>query len=491
MLQSSEPPKLPKRVIDISSSQVRLHETDNEFENYVCLSHCWGPIKPSCRTTSETYASNQICIGWDTLPTTFRDAIDFTRRLGFRYIWIDSVCIIQDNLTDWAEQSATMASIYENAYVTLCATASLNDHFGCYYDVPSCWREEKLQVAKRDGKKYEVYIRFDLEKQHVPAWHDALGGRNATRFPLMARAWTYQERLLSRRLVHFMKGEIMWECSELSDCQCTQGDMEKRSPFMQYHSSKAYHRQAIQSTDRKTVEKYWNDIIFAYSGLHLTLDKDKLPALSGVAKQMLSIRPGDEYLAGLWKKTILSDLRWCLWGENSKRPAKYRSPSWSWASIDGIFNIEYYDANSKSAINDHANCVDVSITPAGADSTGEVSSGYLVLDAPTQIATLKDNPDSRGSWDKWSLEAGSLAVNFKPDCKADFAVGSLKIGEKLLCLRLGESQGSSDMCLVLKQRGVEGATPLYQRVGCVKHKREELEKNWFNLGKENIQVKII
>jgi hypothetical protein len=84
--QQPELALLPHRVIDVSANQVRLVETDKAEGQYVCLSHCWGTVLPSCRTTSETLASNKRNIAWDTLPKTFQDAIDFTRRLGLEYI---------------------------------------------------------------------------------------------------------------------------------------------------------------------------------------------------------------------------------------------------------------------------------------------------------------------------------------------------------------------------------------------------------------------
>lgn len=489
--QTPSPSMLPKRVLDVSLPQVRLYETHNEPGRYVCLSHCWGDTRPACRTTSMTFKANQRGIDWEAIPATFRDSIDFTRRLGLQYIWIDSICIFQDDAQDWGEQSALMANIYENAYVTLCAIASSSDHGGCYSATPFHWQPRKLSIRKRDGIEYEVYIRRGLDEQHIPAWHNAVMGSNARRFPLMTRGWAYQERLLSQRLVHFTAGELMWECSELSDCECFQGELRTRSPFMQFHSEKKYHRQALYGYGSDTVQEYWSNIIFAYSGLNLTLAKDKLPALSGVAKQMLSFRPGDEDLAGLWRKTIVADLCWTVWSADGRRPSIWRSPSWSWAAIDGIIHLPGYKSYSKSDVRDYARCVDVSVTPTGPDPTGEVSSGYIILDAPVMLAQLEDNPNTKGSWDRWALGAAGIKANFKPDCKSDFEGGSLAIGDSLLCLRLGNTHSGEEICLVLKQRGVDGTTPFYERVGHLCHKRDELEKYWFTLGMENTLVKIL
>ncbi|KAK0630447.1 hypothetical protein B0T17DRAFT_528450 [Bombardia bombarda] len=101
------PPKLPSRVIDVRTSPVKLHVSrPEETGRYACLSHCWGDVRPPCRTTTETLERNLNAIPWEILPATFSDAIDYTRRLGLDYIWIDSICIIQDSDHDWSEQSA-------------------------------------------------------------------------------------------------------------------------------------------------------------------------------------------------------------------------------------------------------------------------------------------------------------------------------------------------------------------------------------------------
>ena len=493
-----KPSKLPKRVLDVSSSQVRLCEPNDGSDSYVCLSHCWGGVEPVCRTTSRTIESNKSSIDWGTMPATFRDAITFTRCLGLKYLWIDSMCIIQDDSRDWAEQSASMAIIYENAYLTICATASATDNGGMYSVIPRNLSPRKLRVVTAFGTAYEVYVRFDLQRQHFSHWGDVADGPSSRWFPLLTRAWTYQERLLSRRLVHFARGEVMWECSELSACQCCQRDLAKQSPYMHDKSKRSY-REVICGNDPRLVEDYWNGVVAAYSGQHLTQDKDKLPALSGVVKQMLSVRQGDEYLAGLWKNTIIRNLRWTVYhSKGTRRPPKSRCPTWSWASIDGQVYLDHGLGAGKIDIRNYARCKDVSIIPASADPTGEVASGYIVLDAPVIFARLVIK-EKGTSFLRWYLVANNMEVNFLPDCESDFENGSLATGDMLLCLRLSEwsygygetVRSTGDMCLVLKQRGADGTTPLYERVGWFHDDKLELERLWFTSGTDNKLIKIV
>lgn len=255
---SGAPSPLPKRVINISIPCPRLHKTQNELAQYACLSHCWGTSRPTCATTSQTLESNRRCIEWESMPRTFRDSIHFTRRLGIRFIWIDSICIIQDDEIDWRAQSAAMASIYENAYLMLCATHSSSDNGGCYSYLRPSYIVKKTNMVKKDGREYDAYFRVlsrsTREVEHLSDWSRATMHYCRQIFPLMTRAWTYQERLLSPCLLHFTSGEFMWECSELRSCECTPTE-EPYSPFFRFHSEKKSHSEALTHRDPKDVPK--------------------------------------------------------------------------------------------------------------------------------------------------------------------------------------------------------------------------------------------
>lgn len=126
-------PVLPKRTIFLGSNNdtIALRENTQENEQYICLSHRWGVTSPLC-TTSQSIASHKVGIPWKNLPKTFQDAIQFSRQLYVRHLWIDSLCIIQDDEGDWAEESAKMASIYSGAILTLAAAASSDSHGACF-----------------------------------------------------------------------------------------------------------------------------------------------------------------------------------------------------------------------------------------------------------------------------------------------------------------------------------------------------------------------
>jgi hypothetical protein len=283
----------------------------------------------------------------------------------------------------------------------------------------------------------------------------------------------------------------MWECSELSLCECFQRETDRPSPFLEMNTEKQLHRNVLLAPIPGAAEKHWRQIVFAYSGLDLSLEKDKLPALSGAAKQMSKRRPGDEYLAGLWRKSILADLAWTFFCPNGRRPSVWRSPSWSWASLDGEVIYGKWDSEAQY----YSSCVNASVTPSGSDPTGQVTSAYIVLSAPVVSVQVQEAPTLRRLGDtymvdKYKLEAVGPGIVFHPDCSADFEDGTLTVGDHLLCLRLGKCDGK-DFCLVLKQRGCDDKLPLYERVGHLQHNSEALEGRWFTLGQEKSLVKLV
>jgi hypothetical protein len=109
-----------------SNDNVRLRETDgNTVDRYITLSHCWGSQQP-LTTTAATLNTRNMNISWESLPAVFQDAITVTRRLHIHFLWIDSLCILQDVKEDWVKESAKMGSIYEHSYPTIAAASSIN-----------------------------------------------------------------------------------------------------------------------------------------------------------------------------------------------------------------------------------------------------------------------------------------------------------------------------------------------------------------------------
>ncbi|KAK5659928.1 hypothetical protein OQA88_13392 [Cercophora sp. LCS_1] len=408
------PPLLPARVIDVGESPIRLYEpTDGERGKYVCLSHCWGSTSSVCRTTPKTYEAHKENIVWAILPATFRDTINVTRRLGIRFLWIDSLCIIQEDDNDWREQSSLMAEVYGNAFLTIFATSSANGHGGLYPSIPLELRPQQNIVTDRNGIVFRVHIRKNLQDQHLTTPGEVEPSQNRPNwFPLQNRAWAFQELQ-----AEFHKGQWM---------------IEQPAP----HD--------------------WKKVVETFSVLDLTYPRDKLPAISGIAKKALLYRPpGDTYLAGLWESTLLSDMSWTV--QAAKRePHEWRAPSWSWASVDGHVHMGHDDVEEwipKFTV------VDVQVSLAGPDPTGEVSSGHVVIYGKafrSQVMQL-------------GIEGTFITIG--PCGRAPITLDwglILPTGKWVACLLLGTRDHMNNffgMTLREVDGGESSANPTYERVG--------------------------
>ena len=213
--QDAETNKLPARVLDLGipgSSKVSLHITtgDSPKAPYVTLSHCWGKI-PILRLQQENLETFKTSISCEALSKTFLDAIEVVRFLGLRFLWIDSLCIIQDSPEDWAMQSAVMGEIYRNSVCTIAATAAIDGRFGCFFARNSRLTEPCKVVVSTLGIHGDLSSISNDLCVIVPQY---LWQNDVDKAPLNKRAWVLQERILSPRTIHFGRNQLLWECRE-------------------------------------------------------------------------------------------------------------------------------------------------------------------------------------------------------------------------------------------------------------------------------------
>jgi len=200
---------LPRRLIQTFVSKdglirkyPRLIEPDKSFaDSYVTLSHCWGPPdkRPFC-TMKANLSQHMEEIHWGSLPKTFQDSISLCMELSIQYLWIGSLCIVQDDENEWRQEPVLMGSIYEQAIFTIAASSAINFSQGLF-QVRSKLDLIEIPYWNADGSLERVfaYIEPELEKDLSSA-------------PLSDRAWVMQEYFLSRRTVHFTKHGLIWSC---------------------------------------------------------------------------------------------------------------------------------------------------------------------------------------------------------------------------------------------------------------------------------------
>jgi hypothetical protein len=183
---------LPTRVIDVCQGTMsKLHISSlGERGRYLALSYCWGAGPRDYVLTADKLNAMQEGISMASLPKTIQDAIALTRRFGYRFIWVDSLCILQDSPGDWVRESSRMCDIYSRVVMTIAAASASSASEGIFImrkgteDIP-------LRLVHDDGTVGTVY----LDYRHL-SHHDLLQ-------PLHTRAWTLQELQLSPRTLFF------------------------------------------------------------------------------------------------------------------------------------------------------------------------------------------------------------------------------------------------------------------------------------------------
>jgi hypothetical protein len=370
---------LPRRVIhiDVDGSKLRLDEGLHKKARYAALSHCWGKSKDLV-SNSQNIAQHKLDIPLVSLPKTFRDAVTFCQQLEIEYLWIDSLCIIQDDRADWEQEAEKMGSIYENAFLTLAASAAADDNGGFWFNTPSL---EWKGVTSRGG--------FGNAIAHSFINH---GARNSPYFPLSSRGWVFQERILSRRTLQFGRQELLWECKEMKLCECTQ-----RRDMLEGNKTRPRKYAGVNfgtgKPDFGTDYDIWSKLVEEYSVLNLSVPSDRLPAISAIAKKV-AIHRKSRYLAGLWEDELPINLLWVVsWGLARKRPEKWRASSWSWVSIDsGVYFLPLGDTHQEH----HSECriLSADCQTSGINEYGEVASGCLRVEGKVVKMKFKELPPS-------------------------------------------------------------------------------------------------
>ncbi|KAH7176240.1 heterokaryon incompatibility protein-domain-containing protein [Dactylonectria macrodidyma] len=348
-------PVLPTRVISVGDDETAprlVISGADQQAHYAALSHCWGGSTPTKTTTSnlEAYTTSLPA----DLPKTFLDAIRVAQALGISYIWIDSLCIIQDCPEDWQREASRMAQVYANAYVTIFADAAPDSTSG-FLDPPPREAPAKFTVPYKTGlfRSGAIHVRrrgFLAEELPFHTWTTDQDDSGRSR--LSSRGWVFQERLLSPRTLHFSRNEIAWECRSVCECECSATSLRTLRT-----TSVMKHFLYPQDPDVSLVETNWrSEIVPAYTQLDLTFSTDRLPAIEGLAKAASTLRSDDQYVAGLWRNSMKADLLWYISrdGRPSDRIVDGGAPTWSWASVTGaaIYDTRPVAEDSELAVLD-------------------------------------------------------------------------------------------------------------------------------------------
>jgi hypothetical protein len=237
------------------------------------------------KDTLETFAQG---ISFSTLPRLFQDAVEATRRLKYRYLWIDAFCIIQGDEEDWQKESAVMGQIYQNASLNVAAGGAKNCH-SPHLGERDASLVRPCRVDLNWSKISSYYIQSEVRGSFSAVVKDFLR-ENLIQTPLNCRAWVMQERILSPRVIHFGKHQLFWRCRSHTACESFPNRIPQAvgSTEVFYQSIHGLDLENFGFSSRNT--DHWFEIVKVYSTCAITRELDRLIALSGITRMF-----GEEY----------------------------------------------------------------------------------------------------------------------------------------------------------------------------------------------------
>jgi hypothetical protein len=381
------------------------------------------------------------------LPAKFFDAIRVTRELGHRYIWIDSLCIIQDLSEDWLKESMMMQDVYQNSTCTIAASNAMHgdEHFLIQRD-PAVTIGEVVRlnwIQESDESAWFSQGSRTGNTSYLVA-HDNFFRMSMGRSPLSQRAWCFQELTLSPRILHFEEEQLFWECGVLKSCEahpsvCIPSLEDMMAPIVSdmfrnlpeaITNPYNFHRLKLNPLS------YWWVLVDLYTKGALTKPGDKLVAIAGIAKAFSHQYNLGDYLAGLWREEMPYNLLWHVADSEvvkgkpvgiTIRQQTYRAPSWSWASVDGCIKYTLFSRSEKGGY--LAEVMNAKVTPLHKDPFGQIAEGFVLLvgylikatDTTSVLRTVPGNQSGeifpRTDRDKFSLEVDptvSLELYYLP-----------------------------------------------------------------------------
>lgn len=334
---------------------LRDKDIPSDSITYLTLSHCWGK-SDLLSLTKSTFGDLTYGIALTNLPKTFRDAVQVTRKLGFGYLWIDSLCIFQDNLDDWNHEASKMCEVYANAVCNIAATGAADSTKGlffthsqevdCPFLIDVCWPKDTVKQSTQLNR----YLVCASDQ-----WKESVEKENLNR-----RAWVMQERVLSKRVISFARDQLFWECLDLRANEVfpngTPSGEGELTPYWMYN--KFLMKDILYGLDLNPCESgmtrpisweselwhrrmftNWRKFLVSYTRCGLTEPTDKFVAIQGVAEgfgRCMRLNLQEDFVAGLWLPQLGWELCWFIHSSDrtSIKAARWRAPSWSWASTE-------------------------------------------------------------------------------------------------------------------------------------------------------------
>ncbi|KAI1412156.1 HET-domain-containing protein [Hypoxylon sp. FL1857] len=329
------PPSLPSILLAVGNKHTHLVDAADQLrERYVALSYCWGPEEQKTLLKKENKQQLFDDIPFENLDATVQDAVTVTRSLGFQYLWIDALCIVQDDKEAKAREITRMHEVYRNATVTLIPSRAAGVREGFLSkreSAGSTWPHCIFQFPYVDGDSTVPGRTVILAGNDFPAHQND---------PWAERAWTLQEGLMSGRYVKFGAIQTTWSCHH-AKVQYRDND-----GWVPIHNTYRTTKPLLLNKASKIIKQFtshgqiahkdawstWDEILEDFSRRHITYQSDRLPAISSIAREFAKGLK-DTYICGLWKSRLHHDLLWRRTSTSKAiKPQFNVRPSWSWAA---------------------------------------------------------------------------------------------------------------------------------------------------------------
>lgn len=455
----------------------RLVLTSGERDRYLTLSHRWSS-NPFQLLKGNIVALQQT-IPKEGIPLTFDHAIFMTKVLGFRYIWIDSLCIIQDDSEDRTAEIGKMGEIFENAACMLAAVDTVQSDgsdsglFERTIPGPAAVHLQCKEWGESSGGDEQESCPIDdvlgLKIANPQGWFII---RNSE---WHGRGWVMQERMLSRRTIYFTKYKMLWDCRQGNGDEDRRGKIDwlpHRNMPGSYHQPEPSYAERPEMESSSGALKQWNWLVGEYSKCQLTKESDKSLAIAGIRKRFEQ-RMGVETRHGILTDTTGScmpaSLLWIAEVKGLKPYGEFTAPSWSWLGFHG--SVEYPTATGSK-------------TPShrfGARVEGE----YLTMDTALGCVALGGTVKSLGLTDICNSSAFTSSTKVLKAARSGPIIGWANLDcdfvrrVDVYCAAVQcreEEDGDTSQkqqthvdVLVLERNdftAADGQTDTYRRIGC-------------------------
>lgn len=502
------PVRLPTRVLFIPPSP--SEEADpflftppptHPRSHYLALSHCWGSAAARpLTTTTATLAARERSIPLASLPPTFRDAVRAARALGYAYLWIDSLCILQDSAADWAAESARMGAYFADCDAVLAAADSRDSRGGLFRARdPRGHRPSTLVLAlpgagvatrEEKGSSWRYYAWPAEETRAVVTtqlgWEvERLVGPS----PLDDRAWTLQEQMLAARVLGFGRFQLQWACrvGDASDNKPGLVERVSGNEGLRWTRLLIAGGNIPEQMEKQELYLDWYRTVERYTARSITMQSDILPAIGGLASRFQPL-VDDQYVAGLWEADLHHGMLWRVEGPIIPGEQRFRAPSWSWAAIN-LTSIDFREAAKVLEgrwQKDWFSIKSISVPLATSNPYGEVDGGELRVEGYMRELQLT-GPSVAGKVYEYrkNVLLNPLTEEAVGDIFLDYPRLSTDPPLRVWCMPVvyfGYGSGAvATYCLALVAAGGAGEEDRFKRVGLANIITRQWDRDFFRV----------